>query len=91
MRKLSWQLKILILFISIWALFNIENILVKLVEIVVLSPLHINSFLNNTLGNEVWANIVSILSHPLLLLLLSVLVSALLIKIIQVIDGALED
>lgn len=90
MKKLNWQFKTLIFFILLWLVLNIENIFVKLVEIIVMSPLHINSFLNNVLGNEVWGNMVNIMSNPLLLLIMTISVSTLLIKIIQVIDDILN-
>lgn len=85
--KKNWQLKVLLSFLIIFILFNLETFLLKTVEFIVRIPLNIHSVMSNTFGEDFWGKIVIISGKPSVLItvcLISIILSVGTIRLINI-------
>lgn len=63
--KKSWQVKVLLFFLALFILTNINSFFLKIVEFIVRLPLNFNSFMTNLIGVDGWSKIVVATSNPI--------------------------
>lgn len=85
--KKSWQVKVLLFFLVVFILSNLEAFVLKVIEFLVRIPLNFNASMANILGADIWSNIVVVTSNPIFLVTTSLILIIFAIGIIRGIDS----
>lgn len=62
--KKSWQVKVLLFFLTLFILTNINSFFLKILEFIIRLPLNFNSLMTNLIGVDGWSRIIVITSNP---------------------------
>lgn len=85
--KHSWQTKVLLFFLGIFVLTNLESFLLKIIEFIVRIPLNLNSLMSNLIGVDMWSKLIITTSSPFFLVPFGLLLLIIAIVIIRSIDS----
>lgn len=85
--KKSWQIKVLLFFLIVFILSNLESFLLKVLEFIVRIPLNFNAFMSKVLGADGWSSTVIITSSPLFLIAVFLILSIIIIGFMRVMDS----
>ena len=85
--KHSWQTKVLLFFISVFVITNLESFLLNVVEFIVRIPLNLNSSMSNILGIDMWSKIITTTSSPFFLIPFGLLIIIVVIATIRSFDS----
>lgn len=91
MKRNNWQIIVLLGFLGVWLLFNIEDIFFNILDFVVMMPLNIHAFAGNILGFETWSDVVTFMNSPLIILLVATITLFILLKIVRFLDRIFSD
>ena len=90
MKKRNWQLTVLLCFLGGWVLFHLESIFFGVLTFLTTIPLNIHSFIGNVLGFENWATMLDFLNNPIVVIFFSIITFFILLKIVKLIDGIIN-
>ena len=85
--KKSWQVKVLLFFLAIFILSNLEAFVLKVIEFIVRIPLNFSASMTNVLGADIWSNLVVTTSNPIFLIITGLILTIFTIGIIRGIDS----
>lgn len=85
--KKSWQVKVLLFFLTLFILTNIQSFFLNIVEFLVRLPLNFNSFMANVIGVDGWSKIIVATSSPISLLFIGLLLCIITIGTIRSLDS----
>lgn len=91
MKRSNWQIFVLLGFLGLWLLFNVEDIFFNVLQFVVMIPLNIHAFAGNILGFETWSDMVTFLNSPIIVLSCAIVTFFILVKIIRFFDRIFSD
>lgn len=91
MKRSNWQIFVLLGFLGLWLLFNVEDIFFNVLQFIVMIPLNIHAFAGNILGFETWSDMVTFLNSPIIVLSCAIVTFFILVKIIRFFDRIFSD
>lgn len=86
MKRRNWQINVLLFFLGLWLLFNIESMFFNVLDFVVMIPLNIHAFAGNILGFETWSDVVTFMNSPFIILFIATITLLIGLKIVKVVD-----
>ena len=89
--KRNWQINVLLFFLGLWLVFNIEDMFFNVLDFVAMIPLNIHAFAGNILGFETWSDVVTFINSPLVILFGAIITLLIGLKIVRFIDRIFSD
>ena len=91
MKRRNWQINVLLGFLGLWLVFNLEKIFFEVLDFVVMIPLNIHAFAGNILGFETWSDVVTFINSPLIILFVATITLLIGLKIVKFVDRIFSD